>query len=157
MMKCVCIVMGFILLTSCAVGQQSEADKESPVLLISGPELISLHFKRGHPKAGEPLVSALGDEFSKGALDRDLSILKRYGDLRFEILGFTDSEECSGSDCDELSLLRAMAVYDWLVKNGVSRSSLSDVAGRGASLPIDDNGTDDGRSVNRRVEINIVP
>ena len=47
---------------------------------------------------------------------------------------------------------RAIAVRDYLIGQGIAASA-TDVAGLGASKPIADNATADGRARNRRVEI----
>jgi OmpA-OmpF porin, OOP family len=75
---------------------------------------------------------------------------------RMELVGFTDSV---GSDAynQKLSLRRAQAVRDYLIRNfpglGVSRF---EVRGLGEAQPVADNGTEQGRSQNRRVEIRLI-
>jgi outer membrane protein OmpA-like peptidoglycan-associated protein len=51
-----------------------------------------------------------------------------------------------------LSEQRAKAVADAIAKQGVERSRLSS-AGWGQDKPIADNGTEEGRAKNRRVEL----
>ena len=76
-----------------------------------------------------------------------------HGDprARINIVGHTDS---SGSDAvnDPLSMARARSVRDYLVDRGVPSNHI-DTAGRGEREPIADNGSEAGRSRNRRVEI----
>lgn len=69
--------------------------------------------------------------------------------------GHTDS---IGSDVynRRLSAQRASAVYNILLENGVDESRLG-MFGFGKGLPIADNGTEEGRKVNRRVELRITP
>lgn len=69
------------------------------------------------------------------------------------ISGHTDN---SGSDSinEKLSKDRANAVADYLIKKGLD-SSLISTAGYGASQPIADNATNDGRAQNRRVEFEL--
>jgi outer membrane protein OmpA-like peptidoglycan-associated protein len=69
---------------------------------------------------------------------------------RFEVEGHTDS---TGTDAanQTLSERRANAVVDQLVRDGIDASSLS-AQGYGASRPIADNATPEGRAKNRRVE-----
>lgn len=78
-------------------------------------------------------------------------ILARYPKDRIRIRGFTDS---TGSDAhdEELSLRRAQAVRDILEGRGVARRQML-VEGAGASAPIADNSSAEGRARNRRVEI----
>lgn len=70
---------------------------------------------------------------------------------RVSVIGHTDS---TGSDAinDPLSLERALSVRDYLIARGVSAQQI-DSFGRGAREPIADNGSDNGRARNRRVEI----
>ena len=79
--------------------------------------------------------------------------LKENPDLNVEIGGHTDSR---GSDAynQRLSENRAKAVYDYFVSHGVSASRLS-YKGYGESRPIATNETDEGRQLNRRVELQI--
>lgn len=89
------------------------------------------------------------------SLDEVISRLRgEAGTTRLSIVGHTDS---IGSEAynQKLSAQRAMAVADYLVSNGVSRSMIVDVRGAGESQPVADNSTERGRQLNRRVEINI--
>jgi outer membrane protein OmpA-like peptidoglycan-associated protein len=54
-----------------------------------------------------------------------------------------------------LSEKRAQSVKSLAVANGVSASRIT-ISGKGKAEPIADNGTEDGRAQNRRVEIVIV-
>jgi outer membrane protein OmpA-like peptidoglycan-associated protein len=71
--------------------------------------------------------------------------------VRVRIVGHTDS---TGNDAinDPLSQARAQTVRNYLEDRGVPASRL-ETAGRGSREPVADNGTDAGRSKNRRVEI----
>ena len=72
------------------------------------------------------------------------------------ITGHTDA---TGSDEQNLRLsrARAAAVHDWIQHIGDIPSNCFAVQGLGASRPIASNDTEQGRSVNRRVEIRLVP
>jgi OOP family OmpA-OmpF porin len=79
-------------------------------------------------------------------------MLSAHPDLRIRIEGHTDS---IGDDAANLalSLDRAGAVRDFLVESfGVDASRL-EVEGLGETVPVDDNGTPEGRQNNRRVEL----
>ena len=141
---------------SCAVAKDASGGRGVPPTL-SGLEMAPINFNSGEPQAVKSLIPSLDGEFAKQAIDRDLMIVKKYSDLRFEILGFTDNEECSPSECQKLSARRAEAVHSWMIANGASPSSFRRVEGLGAEMPIADNSTEEGRSVNRRVEVNQVP
>lgn len=83
-------------------------------------------------------------------LKKIVDILKREPDLLIEIRGHTDNQ---GSDDYNirLSQSRADAVRQHLLRNGI-RAARVQANGYGATMPIDDNGTDAGRALNRRVE-----
>lgn len=85
------------------------------------------------------------------ALDQVVADLRRQSDVRYEIIGFTDS---IGSDAynQGLSERRAAAVRDYLVAHGVAVAQLT-ASGRGETNPMATNGTESGRAQNRRVEI----
>jgi outer membrane protein OmpA-like peptidoglycan-associated protein len=86
------------------------------------------------------LLAALGDDE-----------LKTY---HFQLAGHT----CAiGSDAynQKLSEARAKAVRDWLAKNGYPGDRLQ-VTGSGKRKPVADNSTEEGRKLNRRVEIRTI-
>lgn len=70
---------------------------------------------------------------------------------RVRIVGHTDS---TGNDAinDPLSVDRARTVRDYLEDRGLPASRM-EIAGRGSREPVADNGSEAGRSKNRRVEI----
>lgn len=70
------------------------------------------------------------------------------------VTGHTDSV---GSDTynQKLSDKRAHSVVEYLIQEGVPRSSFVSVVGAGESQPVADNKTADGRAQNRRTEIKI--
>jgi outer membrane protein OmpA-like peptidoglycan-associated protein len=77
--------------------------------------------------------------------------LKTNPSLRIKIVGHTDSD---GKAADNLSLSkrRAEAVAGYLINNfGIEDSRIS-TDGKGASVPVSDNKTPDGKAKNRRVE-----
>jgi outer membrane protein OmpA-like peptidoglycan-associated protein len=84
-------------------------------------------------------------------LDRVRESLSEWKNVRLEIRGHTDNQ---GSDAinQRLSLARAKAVMEYLVRNGIAPSRLRAV-GFGESSPIADNRTAAGRALNRRVEL----
>lgn len=103
-------------------------------------------------RLGFAFDSAELDRSSKAALDRVIDVIKSHSQsVDLGVIGHTDSR---GPDAynQKLSERRAAAVVDYLVANGVSRSSLS-AAGKGEAEPIASNATDEGRALNRRVEL----
>lgn len=96
---------------------------------------------------GRPAVT-LGSESHCDAI---IALLIRYPQIELVIEGYTDSR---GSRLRNifLSLERADAVRDMLVKRGVDESRLL-TRGMGPVDPVADNTTPDGRAQNRRIEI----
>jgi OOP family OmpA-OmpF porin len=86
---------------------------------------------------------------SRSVLDSVAADLKKYPRLRIELQGHTDS---SGSDAYNLKLSqqRADAVRTYLIDQGVPANQLV-ARGYGESQPIEDNKTEAGRALNRRV------
>ncbi|MCP4147930.1 MAG: flagellar motor protein MotB [bacterium] len=72
-----------------------------------------------------------------------------------EVEGHTDSLSNERINNMELSLQRALTVARFLEKNGLDKHKLS-VSGYGPYRPVDTNKTLEGRTRNRRVEINII-
>ena len=87
-------------------------------------------------------------------LDGVAESLKRLPSLRFEVGGHTDA---IGSDAynDDLSKRRAQTVADHLQSQGITGDRMR-THGYGAAHPIADNATDEGRDLNRRVELKII-
>lgn len=83
-----------------------------------------------------------------------ISILNKYPSMKIELSGHTDNK---GSDRynQNLSHSRVKAVFDYLVSQGISSKRLQ-YTSYGATQPIADNKTDQGRSKNRRVEFKIL-
>jgi OOP family OmpA-OmpF porin len=71
--------------------------------------------------------------------------------LKLEVQGHTDNV---GNDAynQTLSEARAKAVVAWLTQHGVEAARLT-AKGYGKTIPVADNGSDEGRAKNRRVEI----
>ncbi len=84
-------------------------------------------------------------------LDQFASGLREQPNTEIRIVGHTDS---TGSDAinNPLSTQRAASARDYLVDRGVDSRRIQ-ISGRGSYEPIADNGTDAGRSRNRRVEV----
>jgi outer membrane protein OmpA-like peptidoglycan-associated protein len=91
---------------------------------------------------------------SYAELDRLYEIIESKPNLRIEIRGHTDNIGSSSYN-KTLSVKRAAAVYDYLIEKGVDKSRMK-YRGFGNKVPIADNETDEGRLLNRRVEIIIV-
>jgi outer membrane protein OmpA-like peptidoglycan-associated protein len=84
-------------------------------------------------------------------LDRFANSLRDHATTTVSIVGHTDS---TGNDAinNPLSVNRAASTRDYLAARGVSANRVS-INGMGSHQPIADNGTEQGRARNRRVEI----
>ena len=91
----------------------------------------------------------------QNTLDQIAGSLQQYPDSLVDVYGHTDS---TGSDSYNLDLSkrRADAVARYMMTRGVSSARIQTL-GYGEQYPVADNGTAEGRSLNRRVEIKITP
>ncbi len=87
---------------------------------------------------------------SFGEIARITKLMTDDPSLKFEVQGHCDNTGSAAVN-DKLSQERAEAIMGALVQNGIDASRLSAV-GKGSHEPIADNGTDEGRAKNRRVE-----
>ncbi|MEE5989320.1 MAG: flagellar motor protein MotB [Lachnospiraceae bacterium] len=91
-------------------------------------------------------------------LDQIGVILERYSESVIEIEGHTDSVPIHSAQFpsnNELSDARALSVFYYLTENTNLDPALVKHSGRGEYVPVADNGTPEGRALNRRVEIKI--
>ena len=98
--------------------------------------------------------SSLKPEF-RTVLNDIAASMKQYPDSLIDVYGHTDS---TGSDSYNMALSerRASAVANYLVMQGVAASRIRS-QGLGETMPVASNDTEQGRALNRRVEIKIVP
>lgn len=87
---------------------------------------------------------------SMGEINRITKLMIDNPDLSFSVEGHTDSTGNADSN-QTLSEQRSQAIVDKLVELGIDNTRLT-ASGKGQSTPIADNGTDEGRAKNRRVE-----
>jgi OmpA-OmpF porin, OOP family len=88
---------------------------------------------------------------SQPIVDQIVEMLKQNPDLKVSVEGHTDNVGSDKSN-QTLSENRAKSVMNALISGGIEKSRLSS-KGWGATKPIEDNTTEDGRFKNRRVEI----
>lgn len=91
-------------------------------------------------------------------LDKVGKILETYAGSTIEIEGHTDNIPISNAkfaNNDELSGARALSVFEYLRDNSDLDPAYIKHTGRGSYIPVADNGTPEGRQLNRRVEIRI--
>jgi OmpA-OmpF porin, OOP family len=91
---------------------------------------------------------------SYALLDRAVTVLKEYPEIRLEISGHTDSRGKADYNRD-LSQRRADAVRGFFIASGIDAGRLTAI-GYGADRPLADNGTDSGRARNRRTEFRLL-
>jgi len=87
-------------------------------------------------------------------VDNLAAILKAYPDMKISVDGYTDNTGDAGKN-KILSEARANAVQARLIAAGISGDRIS-TRGMGAADPVADNGTAEGRSQNRRIEVTLV-
>lgn len=87
-------------------------------------------------------------------LNKNVELLKQYPELRIIVAAHTDS---MGSDDYNLTLSqkRAEAIYNYFTSQGIDADRMETI-GYGETKPIADNGTAEGRALNRRVEIQVL-
>ena len=94
------------------------------------------------------------EEFAPVAAEIAAVLNQEPGPIR--VLGFTDNQRMSGRGRYktnlELSQARAQGVAD-ILAGSISDPDRMLVEGRGPADPIGDNGTSEGRDLNRRVEV----
>jgi outer membrane protein OmpA-like peptidoglycan-associated protein len=87
-------------------------------------------------------------------LDSVAQVLYKFVDTRLMVIGHTDSTGARDFNYN-LSNRRAGSVSNYLAARGVDQNRLI-TQGMGPDQPIADNGTESGRAMNRRVELQIV-
>lgn len=108
----------------------------------------------------EQIVFAPGESTIDAAaglvVDRVAAVMKDCAEveMQVEIGGHTDSQGRDGMNL-ALSQARAEAVLDALLARGVLTANMT-ARGYGSTVPVADNGTEDGREANRRIEIRLI-
>jgi OOP family OmpA-OmpF porin len=87
---------------------------------------------------------------SAGLLDRLAEIALRCPAAGIEIIGHTDGDGDAAAN-QTLSEARAKAVADYLVKAGLPADRFK-TSGQGSAVPVADNGTEEGKAQNRRID-----
>jgi OOP family OmpA-OmpF porin len=98
--------------------------------------------------------SATIDATTLNTLDKIAELLKTCGELQLEIQGHTDSQGREEMNL-ALSQSRAESVLNELRVRRVPTASFS-AQGYGETQPIQDNGSEDGREANRRIEFRLI-
>lgn len=88
---------------------------------------------------------------SENILGEIVKMLQQNADLKLRVEGHTDNQGNAAAN-QLLSEKRAQAVVAWLTAHGIPAARLSS-KGLGQTKPLADNGSEDGRTQNRRVEL----
>lgn len=146
-----------------------ETPAEAPVAEAAAPEPGCLPPQDGIAadlggcKPGEVIVlRGVNFAFDKAVLmvnarkllDGVAHALKQHPEIKVAIHGHTDSRGSAAYNL-RLSGQRANAVRDYLTSVGIDAGRMR-AEGDGETQPVADNGTEDGRELNRRVELKIV-
>jgi OOP family OmpA-OmpF porin len=122
----------------CPLKSQEKVLPEITKMVLSGEVNFAIGKSRLMPDAGI-------------MLDKMIKVLKDNPETRWRITGHTDNTGAYQTN-KKLSLERAWAVADYLIKYGIESNRLT-VEGLGPDYPISDNSTVSGRAQNRRVSI----
>jgi len=94
------------------------------------------------------------DQRSYRLLDQMVDFMNQNPTLKIEIGGHTDNVGSDGSN-QRLSEARAKSAVDYISNKGIDITRLK-AKGYGEAKPRADNGTDDGKALNRRVEMKVI-
>lgn len=122
--------------------QESTADLEKSIAETGSAEIYGIHFDTDSAKLRPD---------SAPALAAILELLNNHPDSHWIIAGHTDNQSDSEHN-QKLSEARAASVVAWLKNHSITEDRLVP-QGFGASRPVADNATANGRALNRRVEI----
>ena len=92
------------------------------------------------------------NDASKKALSDFAKILTENQDMDVAIMGHTDNTGTLEVN-QRISMERAKSVAEFLKSQKVAETQIKEIAGKDFSMPVGDNSTAEGRSLNRRVEI----
>lgn len=125
-------------------GTGIDVSREGDVIKLNLPAGVTFDFNRAD----------LNPQFYP-ALNNVAATLRQYNQTIIEVSGHTDS---IGSDAvnQRLSEQRAQNVGSYLMAQGLQRERF-EIVGFGKRHPIADNTTEQGRALNRRVELRILP
>ena len=158
---------GLVVATAVAPGYDANSAAADVVAGQSGHTEIQLHRHEEGTSALEKTIAQTGSAAVYGihfdsdsaklrpdstpALEAVLGLINNHPGSRWVIAGHTDNQG-NGEDNQTLSQNRAASVIAWLKAHGVDASRLAP-RGFGASRPVADNASANGRALNRRVEI----
>jgi outer membrane protein OmpA-like peptidoglycan-associated protein len=158
---------GLVVATAVSPGYDANSAAADVVAGQSGHAEIQLHRHEEGTSALERAIAQTGTAAVYGihfdsdsaklkpdstpALEAVLGLINNHPGSRWIIAGHTDNQGNSAHN-QALSQNRAASVIAWLKAHGVDSSRLAP-QGFGATQPVADNATANGRALNRRVEI----
>lgn len=97
-----------------------------------------VHFKPGHPLVGESLEQSLDNsaQSQNENLLVNVSILKEYPNVPYDLKGRASKIECEPVSCMTLSARRAQLVYDYFLEQGIPLCQIRSVIAAGINSPI---------------------
>ena len=121
---------------------------------VTASDLIDELNKSGHVAvygihfdAGKATIQA----DSEAILQQIVALMQQNPTLKLMVAGHTDNVGAAAAN-QTLSEKRGQSVAAWLTSHGIAASRLTS-AGFGATRPVADNNSEDGRAKNRRVEL----
>jgi OOP family OmpA-OmpF porin len=124
--------------------QESTAALEQSIAQTGTATIYGIHFDTDSSKLRPD---------SLPALNAVMGLINNHPGSRWMIAGHTDNQGGTSHN-QTLSEARAGSVVKWLTAHGVAASQLAP-QGFGASRPVADNATANGRALNRRVEVSL--
>ena len=124
--------------------QENTAALEQSIAQTGSATIYGIHFDTNSSKLRPD---------SLPALNAVLGLVKNHPDSRWIISGHTDNQGNATLN-QPLSEARAKSVVAWLTQHGADISRLAP-EGFGATRPVADNATANGRALNRRVEVSM--
>ncbi|MBB6368544.1 hypothetical protein FHR56_003723 [Xanthomonas sacchari] len=114
------------------------------IVLVAGPaQSMSLdwrpvYFRQGHPLVGENLEQSTDNTggLQLENLQMNVSIMKEYPNVAYDLMGRANATECSPASCMMLSARRAELVYDYLLEQGIPACQIKTIVAAGTSSPI---------------------
>jgi outer membrane protein OmpA-like peptidoglycan-associated protein len=135
-------------------GYEAELSKSEELIAQLQKQLHDLRLLKSDPRTILfPVDSPEITPEAASILDDIIPVLKGLNGVRIEIAGHTDNIDTEQHN-NELSRRRAEAVREYLIVRGIPSHKLTAI-GYGASRPLADNATEEGRKENRRIELQI--
>ena len=136
-------------------------DKRILALIVGGGAFALIWLLRRPASAAELIAQPIYFEYDSAMIKEEgqlrlAQLVRVLGtDQQIEIVGHTDNVGGAAYN-HTLGMQRAEAVAAFLLTLGIREGSIADIRSAGLTEPIANNDTDEGRALNRRVEINLL-